>query len=263
MTAVPFDPSLQALASGGRPLAPRSHGLVVVCAALAVLFVIGFALGGSARTAALADPGTPPLSALAVRPPAPADLAGDTATATRESDLTLAAGAEAAPAAAVVPATAAGSAVVAGGTPGPLETGVESTGLAAPPEGSGEGRRIVYSQSTMHVWLVEADGAVVREYPIIGRRGLPKPGVYAVYSKSERAVSPKYGLSFNWMVRFAYGKELRIGFHDIPVKDGVPISDETQMGLPLGMGGCVRQTTDDAKYLYDWASVGTPVVVVA
>lgn len=259
MTAVPFDVSFQAIASGERPFAPRSHGLVVVAAALAVVFVLGFAVGGTARTAALAEPGTPRLSALAVSPVSAVESAVDTSTATRESDLALAA----APAAAVVPAASAGSAVVEGGTAGPLETGTESAAMATPPPDSGEGRRIVYSQSTMHVWLVEADGTVAREYPIIGRRGLPKPGVYAVYSKSEQSVSPKYGLTFNWMVRFAYGKELRIGFHDIPVKDGVPISDETQMGLPLGMGGCVRQTEENAKYLYGWASVGTPVVVLA
>jgi hypothetical protein len=250
------------MASGERPLAPRSHGLVVVAAALAVVFVLGFAVGGTARTAALVDPGAARLSALAVSPVPAVESAVDTSAATRESDLALAA-ATAAPAAAVVPAASAGSAVVEGGTAGPLESGAESAAMATPPPGSGEGRRIVYSQSTMHVWLVEADGTVAREYPIIGRRGLPKPGAYAVYSKSERSVSPKYGLTFNWMVRFAYGKELRIGFHDIPVKDGVPISDETQMGLPLGMGGCVRQTTENAKFLYDWASLGTPVVVLA
>ena len=262
MTAVPFDATLQAMASGGRPFAPRSHGLVVVVATLAVVFVLGFAVGGTARTAALVDPGAARLSALAVSPVSAVESAVDTSAATRESDLALAA-ATAAPAAAVVPAASAGSAVVEGGTAGPLESGAESAAMATPPPGSGEGRRIVYSQSTMHVWLVEADGTVAREYPIIGRRGLPKPGTYAVYSKSEQSVSPKYGLTFNWMVRFAYGKELRIGFHDIPVKDGVPISDETQMGLPLGMGGCVRQTTENAKFLYDWASVGTPVVVLA
>jgi hypothetical protein len=260
VTAVPFDVSFQAMASGGRPIAPRSHGLVVVVAALAVVFVLGFAVGGSARTAALVDPGAARLSALAVSPVSAVESAVDTSSATRESDLALAA---AAPEAAVVPAASAGSAVVEGGTAGPLESGTESPAMATPPPGSGEGRRIVYSQSAMHVWLVEADGTVAREYPIIGRRGLPKPGAYAVYSKSEQSVSPKYGLTFNWMVRFAYGKELRIGFHDIPVKDGVPISDETQMGLPLGMGGCVRQTTENAKFLYGWASVGTPVVVLA
>jgi len=263
VTAMPFDVSFVAAASGERPYAPRVPGLVVVAAALVSVFVVGFAAGGTARTAAMADPGVPRLSALALSPVAASAPTAETVAATRESDLALAVAPVPLAAAAAVapPVAAAGSAVVEGGTPGPLETGTGT--LATPPPGSGEGRRIVYSQSSMHIWLVEADGTVAREYPIIGRRGLPKPGAYAVYSKSEQSVSPKYGLTFNWMVRFAYGKELRIGFHDIPVKDGVPISDETQMGLPLGMGGCVRQTAENAKYLYGWASVGTPVVVLA
>ena len=58
------------------------------------------------------------------------------------------------------------------------------------PADSGVGRRIVYSQHRGHVWVVGADGRVVRDYPVTGRIGRPSPGSYRVFSKSPTAVEP-------------------------------------------------------------------------
>ena len=116
----------------------------------------------------------------------------------------------------------------------------------------------------MHLWVVGADGTVLRDYPVTGRPGWPRPGAYAVFSKVPVAASPKYHVTFDWMVRFAHGNELNIGFHDIPrlMGSGVKIQAEDELGAPIGHGGCVRQRTVDAKWLYAWATVGTPVVVL-
>jgi hypothetical protein len=65
------------------------------------------------------------------------------------------------------------------------------------------------------------------------------------------------------MVRFARGRTLAIGFHAIPVyADGRPLQTEAELGL-FRSSGCVRQRADKAKQLYDWAPIGTPVVVTA
>ena len=65
------------------------------------------------------------------------------------------------------------------------------------------------------------------------------------------------------MVRFAIGGDEgdNIGFHEIPKKDGVPVQSVSQLGTPLS-GGCVRQSTPDAIYMWNWAPVGTKVVVL-
>jgi hypothetical protein len=64
------------------------------------------------------------------------------------------------------------------------------------------------------------------------------------------------------MVRFAYGPGGgRIGFHEIPNKNGVPLQSYAQLGQPLS-GGCVRQTTADAIWMWNWAGIGTTVVVL-
>jgi lipoprotein-anchoring transpeptidase ErfK/SrfK len=65
-----------------------------------------------------------------------------------------------------------------------------------------------------------------------------------------------------YMVRFAYGPEGgRIGFHEIPTRFGVPLQSESQLGQPLS-GGCVRQSTSDAIWTWNWAYLGTKVVVL-
>jgi hypothetical protein len=77
-------------------------------------------------------------------------------------------------------------------------------------------------------------------------------------------VNPGERLTFDLMVRFAYGVTgARIGFHTIPrYYDGRPIQAERDLGRAIGMGGCVRQSRVDAQWLYAWSRVGDTVVVV-
>ena len=130
----------------------------------------------------------------------------------------------------------------------------------APPANSGEGRRIVYSNSGQRVWLVEEDGYVTRSYLVSGRAGMPRAGTYHVFSKSRYTTSGS--VSMEWMVRFAWGTTLAIGFHSIPVdRYGRPIQSESLLGT-YQSSGCVRQARRDAAALWDWTPVGTKVVVL-
>ena len=128
------------------------------------------------------------------------------------------------------------------------------------PANSGEGRRIVYSNSMQRVWLVEADGRIFDSYLVSGRRDAPAPGTYSVFSKSEVARSGN--LRLDHMVRFTWGRTLAIGFHAIPTRpDGQPVQTLEELGQ-YRSAGCVRQDPVKAKQLYDWAPVGTKVVVL-
>ena len=129
------------------------------------------------------------------------------------------------------------------------------------PAGSGSGRRIVYSNSAQRIWTVEADGRVSDSYLVSGRQGVPAPGSYAVFSKSPKAWAGHHGITMDNMVRFARGRSLAIGFHAIPTySDGRPLQTETELGQ-FRSSGCVRQRADKAQRLYDWAPIGTPVIV--
>ena len=131
------------------------------------------------------------------------------------------------------------------------------------PEGSGSGRRIVYSNPQQRVWLVEGNGVVVRSYLVSGKYQTPDAGTYSVFSKSRRAYAGHDGIDMDDMVRFAHSERsgIPIGFHGIPRRNGQPMQTDDEFG-EFRSAGCVRQPGADAAFLYDWAPVGTTVVVL-
>lgn len=133
----------------------------------------------------------------------------------------------------------------------------------AVPANSGTGRRAIYSKGRMRVWIVEADGTLVRTYLVSGRFNQPNYGTYSVFSRSAYTCNINHSnVCMRWMVRFAKGPTGdNIGFHEIPRKDGVPVQSDSQLGQALS-SGCVRQSTADAWFMWNWAYVGTKVVVI-
>jgi len=165
-----------------------------------------------------------------------------------------------------------GSARYAGGAQGGL---VQAAGIARAahgywvaigpsgpplPPNSGTGRRIVYSNAQQRIWLVEANGLVSHTFLVSGRHGLPAVGVHHVYSKVTS--SPSGDLTLPWTLRFAVSSSGNpIDIHGIPLRpDGSPIEADSQLGTPLSHG-CLRMKQSEAKFVWDWASVGTTVVV--
>ena len=129
------------------------------------------------------------------------------------------------------------------------------------PARSGEGRRVVFSEGRQRVWLVAANGEVERTYPVSGSlHDNLDPGTYEVYSRSEQAWGIDDSGSMKYFVRFAQGDNAAIGFHDIPIDDGERVQTVAQLGTPLSHG-CIRQRRADAKVLWDFAPLGTTVVV--
>ena len=166
-----------------------------------------------------------------------------------------------------MPSTSNTLADAAAPTPGPEapEPGADARPAAtAPlPAASGSGRRVVYDISDQQVWLVEADGSIARTHPVSGSRyDQVEPGVYEVYSTSRQATGWHGTETMEHMVRFTRGERAAIGFHSIPVsaETGEPVQTLAELGTPLS-DGCVRQAADDAAALFDFAPVGTAVVV--
>ena len=140
--------------------------------------------------------------------------------------------------------------------------GADSTAL--PPD-SGTGRRAVFSQSEQRVWIVDADGTVERTYLASGSdEDNLLPGTYHVYGKSRWAVGIDDSGVMQYFVRFTHGTDngASIGFHSIPTKDGKPLQTVAQLGQRLSHG-CIRQKTEDAIAMWNFAEIGTTVVVVA
>ena len=131
------------------------------------------------------------------------------------------------------------------------------------PAGSGSGRRIVYANGAQRIWLVEADGTVAHTFLVSGRAGVPAPGTYAVFSKSAMSSAHGGDLRLPYMTRFTRARSgLAIGFHGIPLRgNGTPIQSDAELGQ-YRSAGCVRMNQAQVRALWDWAPIGTPVVVM-
>ncbi|MFN0025576.1 MAG: L,D-transpeptidase [Acidimicrobiales bacterium] len=152
-------------------------------------------------------------------------------------------------------------AINAGPGPGYVGLGCRPLASAAPPD-SGTGRRVVYANLSQRVWLVEADGFVAHSYPVSGKYLDPSPGVYQVYAYQRHASAGHDNITMEYFVAFNPAG-LGYGFHTIPVYgDGTPLQSESELGF-FRSAGCVRQRRADAVFMWNWAQIGDPVVVLA
>ena len=163
-----------------------------------------------------------------------------------------------------------GSASVASASDGSIgETTTTTTTTPVPveaapvPNKSGTGRRIVYANRQQRVWVINADNEVIRTFPVSGMLGQPGNGTFSVFSKSPTSYSPEFaGVTFRFMTRFAIGRNGgNIGFHEIPIRNSKPMHTVDELGAFKG-SGCLRSSTQDALFIYQWATLGTKVVVV-
>lgn len=147
----------------------------------------------------------------------------------------------------------------------PLST-VASAGADAPPlpENSGSGRRVVYSRAGQRVWAVDENEVVVRSWLVSGSKyNNELPGTHEVYSRSEMSTAWNGKAWLPQMIRWLRTDIGHIGFHAIPLhrEDDSPYQTEDELGTRLS-GGCQRQANADAAFMWDFAQVGTKVVVV-
>ena len=133
-----------------------------------------------------------------------------------------------------------------------------------PPVDGGFGRRIVYSKTQQTVWVYDERNTIIKMHRVSGKQTPldPAPGRYRVWSRSIRTFSINNPtITWGYMVRFAKGAQGgNIGFHEIPFQYGRPVQSEAQLGQALS-GGCVRQARADAIWMWNWAQLGTVVIV--
>ncbi|EKE10728.1 MAG: ErfK/YbiS/YcfS/YnhG [uncultured bacterium] len=92
-----------------------------------------------------------------------------------------------------------------------------------------------------------------------GKRGMETPkGTFKIENKAPRPWSKEYGLFMpNWMALVPSGK---VGIHELPEWPGGYKEGQSHLGTPVSHG-CVRLGVGAAKRVYDWAEIGTPVIV--
>lgn len=124
---------------------------------------------------------------------------------------------------------------------------------------TGDRRTLVISRSDQTVTLYEADGTRIDGFPCATGVYYPVPGTYSVYAHRGSGASPDDGSRFQFFTVFAAShRGVSIGFHSIPVdRHGNLLGG---LGEPISHG-CVRLELEKARFVYDWATDGSRVIV--
>jgi hypothetical protein len=149
-------------------------------------------------------------------------------------------------------ATAARPPASADGRPTPTK----SAAPAAVPDGSGTGRRIVYSLGQKRVWLVDASDASRRTFPVWPGTVDPGPGSYTVGTRTD-ATTGSDGVQIEHIVYFATASGVNIAF-----SSAVDGSSPPPPAAGVQTGG-IRMKTADGDALWTFGETGTTVVVVS
>ncbi len=97
------------------------------------------------------------------------------------------------------------------------------------------------------------------EFPVsTGTYGYPTPlGNFMVDGKSPRAWSANWGLWMPWWMSVNHGY---FGIHELPEWPGGKKEGADHLGQRVSHG-CIRLGVGPAKLLYDWADLGTGVII--
>jgi hypothetical protein len=112
------------------------------------------------------------------------------------------------------------------------------------------------------VWALSEDGAVIRWFLVSGSRyGSEVPGSHVVHNRSEMSTASN-GKALLPMIRWYKTEIGALEFHSIPqrVKDDSPYQTTDELGTRLS-GGCQRQHPRNAEFMWQFATIGTPVIV--
>ncbi|MBR7825318.1 L,D-transpeptidase [Actinospica sp. MGRD01-02] len=129
------------------------------------------------------------------------------------------------------------------------KSGSSGSSSVALPANSGSGTRIVYSATQKRIWLAQSS-TVERTMPVVPGTETPADGSYTVTSKAPGATGGD-DVQVLYVVRFggSYGFDAEANITGLPP-------------APTGKTGGIRMAQLDAQALYDFASVGTTIVVV-
>ncbi|WP_193504845.1 hypothetical protein [Streptomyces coeruleorubidus] len=123
------------------------------------------------------------------------------------------------------------------------------------PDGSGTGRRIVYSLDEKRVWLVDASEATRRTFTVWPGTVSPDPGTYTVSSRNQ-ATTGSDGVQIEHIIYFAAKSGVSVAFSNAVDGASPPPADSG------ARTGGVRMRKADGSALWAFGTVGTTVTVV-
>lgn len=135
----------------------------------------------------------------------------------------------------------------------------QATGGSVPENFQNLGPKVIeinLSSQTFSRW--ENGNKIDQNLVSTGKRGHQTPtGIFSVRTKIDIAWSRKYKLYMPYWMDFS---GTGYGIHELPIfRNGVR-EGESHLGTPVSHG-CVRLGVGPAEIIYNWADVGTPVVI--
>jgi LysM repeat protein len=139
------------------------------------------------------------------------------------------------------------------------------TGAAAPapPPSAGNtwGKRIVVDLSEQHLYAYEGSQLV---YSFVASSGAAptytRAGEFSVQSKIPSAYGSTWDIWMPYWLGIYWAGSTENGIHALPILPNGQTLWAGYLGSPISYG-CVVLGTYEAKLLYDWAEIGTPVVI--
>ncbi|MGW8064871.1 hypothetical protein ACVV2G_22020 [Streptomyces ziwulingensis] len=132
----------------------------------------------------------------------------------------------------------------------------EETAPARVPDGSGTGRRIVYSVGQDRVWLVDASDATRRSFTVWPGTVDPAPGAYSVGTRREEPTTGSDGVRIEQIMYFGQEDGVWIAF-----SNAVDGSSPPPSAAGAQTGG-IRLPKADGDALWEFGTPGTTVTVV-
>ena len=122
------------------------------------------------------------------------------------------------------------------------------------------GKSIVVSISQQHLWAYQDNVLIYSFIASTGMNNSTRAGTFSVLDKIPNA----YGATWNiWMPHWLgiyYAGSLENGIHALPILSNGATLWAGYLGTPISFG-CVVLGSYEAGQLYDWADIGTPVII--
>jgi LysM repeat protein len=132
---------------------------------------------------------------------------------------------------------------------------------AVPPAPPGTGKRIVMDLSEQHLYAYQGEQLV---FSFIASSGVAPTYTAAGDFRVQSKVLNAYGSTWNiWMpywLGIYWAGSTENGIHALPILSNGQTLWAGYLGSPVSYG-CIVLDTGDARQLYEWAEIGTPVTV--
>ncbi len=136
----------------------------------------------------------------------------------------------------------------------------QATATSAPPGPTGAKKEIQIDISEQHLYAYQDGELVISLVVSTGIGNSTRIGTFKVLDKIPNAYSNAFGIWMPYWLGIYYSGTLENGIHGLPLLwNGVELWGNL-LGKPATYG-CIESRTPDIKKLYDWAEIGTPVII--